>query len=406
MKKSLALFLAGLMAAGVFTACGSGGQSSAAGSTGGSVAVPSSSSEPEEPPYTPDPLTGLENVGQYQDGKRFVAVMINNISGNSANDARPQWGLSEAEVLVESKVEGGITRFMALYPDVENLPVQVGPVRSARHQFFQLALPWQALYVHIGESTVQTEYRTNYEYGDLDINLDRYGGKYAFQRDQARYATGVNIEHTAYTNSEHLMSIINDYGIDTNRTYNSTLFNFRNYNLEPRTLEGDSAVSIDVIHSQSYRTYFTYDEAAGKYMMSQYSARTGQISPSVDANNNEQLAFDNVILVLADIYTHPNYVGNGYDIQEVDYSSGGVGYYFCGGRVESIRWQKPSPQSVMTFTDGAGYEIPVEINPGKTYLGIVDLDMADQCIYREAESETPASVSIDPSEVDNDFVDS
>ena len=348
MKKLLALILAGLITASVFTACGSS-QSSSTGDA--QTSQPASSSEPEEPPYNPDPLTGLENVGQYVDGQRFVAVMVNNISNNAANDARPQWGLSEAEVLVESKVEGGITRFMALYPNVENLPEQIGPVRSARHQFFQLILPWQALYVHIGESTVQSEYRTNYEYGDLDINLDRY----SFPRDQARLATGVGSEHTAYTNSELLTEIIEKNDIDTEREYGSTLFNFRNYNLEPRTLEGHSAVSIDVVHSSTYRTYFEYDASSGKYLMSQYSARTGQISPSVDANNNEQLAFDNVILVLADIETHPNYVGNSYDIQDVDYSSGGVGYYFYGGRVESIRWQKPTPQSVMTFTDGAGH---------------------------------------------------
>lgn len=397
MKKLLALILAGLITASVFTACGSS-QSSSTGDAQTSQSA--SSSEPEEPPYNPDPLTGLENVGQYVDGQRFVAVMVNNISNNAANDARPQWGLSEAEVLVESKVEGGITRFMALYPNVENLPEQIGPVRSARHQFFQLILPWQALYVHIGESTVQSEYRTNYEYGDLDINLDKYG----FPRDDARRATGVNIEHTAYTNSEYLTEIIEKNDIDTEREYGSTLFNFRNYNLEPRTLEGDSAVSIDVVHSSTYRTYFEYDASSGKYLMSQYSARTGQISPSVDANNNEQLAFDNVILVLADIETHPNYVGNSYDIQDVDYSSGGVGYYFYGGRVESIRWQKPTPQSVMTFTDGAGHEIPVEINPGKTYLGIVDLDMADQCMYREDTSAGPESVSVD-SAANTDFVD-
>lgn len=397
MKKLLALILAGLITASVFTACGSS-QSSSTGDA--QTSQPASSSEPEEPPYNPDPLTGLENVGQYVDGQRFVAVMVNNISNNAANDARPQWGLSEAEVLVESKVEGGITRFMALYPNVENLPEQIGPVRSARHQFFQLILPWQALYVHIGESTVQSEYRTNYEYGDLDINLDKYG----FPRDDARRATGVNIEHTAYTNSEYLTEIIEKNDIDTEREYGSTLFNFRNYNLEPRTLEGDSAVSIDVVHSSTYRTYFEYDASSGKYLMSQYSARTGQISPSVDANNNEQLAFDNVILVLADIETHPNYVGNSYDIQDVDYSSGGVGYYFYGGRVESIRWQKPTPQSVMTFTDGAGHEIPVEINPGKTYLGIVDLDMADQCMYREDTSAGPESVSVD-SAANTDFVD-
>ena len=397
MKKLLALILAGLITASVFTACGSS-QSSSTGDA--QTSQPASSSEPEEPPYNPDPLTGLENVGQYVDGQRFVAVMVNNISNNAANDARPQWGLSEAEVLVESKVEGGITRFMALYPNVENLPEQIGPVRSARHQFFQLILPWQALYVHIGESTVQSEYRTNYEYGDLDINLDRY----SFPRDQARLATGVGSEHTAYTNSELLTEIIEKNDIDTEREYGSTLFNFRNYNLEPRTLEGDSAVSIDVVHSSTYRTYFEYDASSGKYLMSQYSARTGQISPSVDANNNEQLAFDNVILVLADIETHPNYVGNSYDIQDVDYSSGGVGYYFYGGRVESIRWQKPTPQSVMTFTDGAGHEIPVEINPGKTYLGIVDLDMADQCMYREDTSAGPESVSVD-SAANTDFVD-
>ena len=397
MKKLLALILAGLITASVFTACGSS-QSSSTG--GAQTSQPASSSGPEEPPYNPDPLTGLENVGQYVDGQRFVAVMVNNISNNAANDARPQWGLSEAEVLVESKVEGGITRFMALYPNVENLPEQIGPVRSARHQFFQLILPWQALYVHIGESTVQSEYRTNYEYGDLDINLDKYG----FPRDDARRATGVNIEHTAYTNSEYLTEIIEKNDIDTEREYGSTLFNFRNYNLEPRTLEGHSAVSIDVVHSSTYRTYFEYDASSGKYLMSQYSARTGQISPSVDANNNEQLAFDNVILVLADIETHPNYVGNSYDIQDVDYSSGGVGYYFYGGRVESIRWQKPTPQSVMTFTDGAGHEIPVEINPGKTYLGIVDLDMADQCMYREDTSAGPESVSVD-SAANTDFVD-
>ena len=124
MKKLLALILAGLITASVFTACGSS-QSSSTG--GAQTSQPASSSEPEEPPYNPDPLTGLENVGQYVDGQRFVAVMVNNISNNAANDARPQWGLSEAEVLVESKVEGGITRFMALYPNVENLPEQIGP---------------------------------------------------------------------------------------------------------------------------------------------------------------------------------------------------------------------------------------------------------------------------------------
>ncbi|MEG1407464.1 MAG: DUF3048 domain-containing protein, partial [Ruthenibacterium sp.] len=79
--------------------------------------------------------TGLENKGEYENGKRFAAVMINNIAGSPSQNARPQWGLSAADVLVEIKVEGGITRFMGLFPDYAKMP-QVGPVRSARDQFF------------------------------------------------------------------------------------------------------------------------------------------------------------------------------------------------------------------------------------------------------------------------------
>lgn len=66
--------------------------------------------------------------------------MVNNISNTSYQQARPQNGLSEADVLIEIKVEGGITRFCALFTDYRDLP-EICPVRSARDQFFQLILP-------------------------------------------------------------------------------------------------------------------------------------------------------------------------------------------------------------------------------------------------------------------------
>ena len=100
--------------------------------------------------------------------------MVNNISNTSYQQARPQNGLSEADVLIEIKVEGGITRFCALFTDYRDLP-EICPVRSARDQFFQLILPLQPLYVHIGESVVQTQYVKDYSYQDMDLNLDRDG---------------------------------------------------------------------------------------------------------------------------------------------------------------------------------------------------------------------------------------
>src|SRR5699024_11449643 len=60
---------------------------------------------------------------------RIVAVMVNNICNSARQNARPQRGLSAASVLIESKVEGSISRLCALYSDVDAIP-EVGPLRS------------------------------------------------------------------------------------------------------------------------------------------------------------------------------------------------------------------------------------------------------------------------------------
>ncbi|MEG1594781.1 MAG: DUF3048 domain-containing protein, partial [Oscillibacter sp.] len=167
MKKLLAIALILVMTLTMATACGKKPDTT-------SSSAPASVSVPEEPviPYEPNVLTG-EKAEIYPQTKRFAALMVNNISGSAKQNARPQWGIGEADVLVEIMVEGGITRFMALFSDYTKIP-KIGPIRSARDQFFQLVLPFQPLYIHIGESVVQGEYRKNYAYDDLDINLDHY----------------------------------------------------------------------------------------------------------------------------------------------------------------------------------------------------------------------------------------
>lgn len=52
-------------------------------------------------------LTGEAKGENYPEGQRITALMVNNLV-----DARPQRGLSKAQMLFEIKVEGGITRFM------------------------------------------------------------------------------------------------------------------------------------------------------------------------------------------------------------------------------------------------------------------------------------------------------
>lgn len=376
MKKLLAILLIVALTLSFTTACAkkpAGDDTSKKPDTSGASSEPES---PPAPPYTPNVLTGLPFEGDYPQTTRIGAVMVNNISNDAKQNARPQWGIGAADMLMEIMVEGGITRFMAMFSDYKSIP-KIGPVRSGRDQFFQLILPFQALYTHIGESVVQTQFIKDYDYQTIDINLDAYG----FERDQERHNTGVAIEHTAYTDGAQMVDIVQNKGKDDARTYNSTFFNFVNYNDPERELTGDAdgnnfvAAKIDVLHSEAYRTYFNYNDDTKLYDMSQYSRAKGAVHDTVDATTNEQLSFKNVLVLFTDIHVYPGHEVK--DLQKVDYTFGGVGYYFCNGQAEEVRWMKGAPLDVLRICDKFGNETPVELNPGKTYLSFVDIDMAE-----------------------------
>ena len=75
------------------------------------------------PNYDADVLTGEVRRGN----DRIVGVMVNNISASEKQNARPQRGLSSADLLIESKVEGGITRFCAVFHKGSEIPeVEIG----------------------------------------------------------------------------------------------------------------------------------------------------------------------------------------------------------------------------------------------------------------------------------------
>lgn len=402
MKKLLCLLLVAVLVLSVGTSCGkraSGGGETTSGNPSVS-AEPTPEPTPEPPPYTPSLLTGLPYEGDYPKTERFAAVMINNISNNALHDIRPQASLSQADILVEIKVEGGITRFMGLFSDYKTLPEKIGPIRSARDQFFQIFLPFQPLFVHIGESFKQKEYCKIYNYFDMDLNLDNYAN--SSYRDSALQSRGVATWEIAFSSGETIRNLIDSNGKDTQRTYNSTFFNFVNYNEPERELTGDAdgnnfdAQKIDIVHSEGYRTYFNYNEADKRYMMSQYSMAKRGVHDTTDANNGEQLGFKNVIVVFTDIHAYPGHEEK--DLQYVDLGSGGFGYYFSNGRAEQVRWVKGAPEQVLRIVDKNGNDTDVQINPGKTYLAVVDLDECKRFAYYPTEAAAEGSDNVEVNE--------
>ena len=203
MKRVLLVIAALLSLTVLLTACKKDGDTlSTTTSTATSAAAePTATPEPTLPPYEANVLTGEPKGADYPEGQRITAVMVNNIVA-----ARPQRGLSKADILFEIKVEGGITRFMPVYTDYKTIG-EVGPVRSGRDQFFRLILPWQALYIHEGQSIVMQQYAIDYDYGKLNNN-DGANGYRDYGRvnwaGQSYNAGTLRLEHTMYTNSDNI----------------------------------------------------------------------------------------------------------------------------------------------------------------------------------------------------------
>ncbi|ACL70003.1 hypothetical protein Hore_12530 [Halothermothrix orenii H 168] len=77
--------------------------------------------------------------------ERTIMTCIDNSAA-----ARPQAGLDEALIVYEMLVEGGVTRFLALY--WQDIPDQIGPIRSVRPYMIKIASEYNALLLHAGAS--------------------------------------------------------------------------------------------------------------------------------------------------------------------------------------------------------------------------------------------------------------
>ena len=335
-----------------------------------SQAPAASSSAPALPPYDADPLTGEAKRGR----GRIVGVMVNNICNSARQNARPQRGLSAAPVLIESKVEGNISRLCALYSGAEGIP-EVGPLRSGRDQFLQLIMPWQALYYHDGESVFCTQYVSQWDYAGLNIGGKGYFNTPTHPQVAHRDPRGgvVAYEHTEFTSGSEIRQAAQNAGIDLTYDYDATFFPFADYRTgETVLLDGcPGGRDVTVRHSANYQSAFHYSDPDQVYRMEMYSARTGRFEAAVDELNSQQLAFENLLVCFAPIAAYP---GDSGDVQQVQYIAGGEAFYFTRGRVRPCQWSKLAPDLPLEVTDNGQ---PVTFNRGRTYLAIVDEDERD-----------------------------
>ncbi|MCM1543861.1 MAG: DUF3048 domain-containing protein [Ruminococcus sp.] len=296
-------------------------------------------------------LTGIDDLSDAAKGKRPVAIMINNIKASL-----PQYGISNADLMFEVLVEGGITRMMAVYGDYTKVP-NVCSVRSCRYYFPIFAHGLDAVYICYGSNPTlgtPTLKRIGIDYFNGAENNDEL----IFGRDQNRVGK-YSREHTAYVKGANMQQLFDKYNVRTDykEGKDTYILNFR----KEGDLKAPSKTACDKVtlnFSNQYYSTFTYDSAKKVYLK-QHSGKA-----HMDSASGEQLAYTNLFVLETDVSLY----GSG-PLVQVDWK-GGTGYYISCGAVKKIKWSKKSEGAAIKITDTEGKKI--KVNAGKSYFGVIN----------------------------------
>ena len=275
---------------------------------------------------------------------RPYAVMINNI-----NVARPlQSGLQDAYLMYEIIVEGGITRYMALFMDQNT--TRIGSIRSARHYFLDYALENDAIYVHHGQSPqAQSDFST--------LNIDRIvvDNSKTGWRDKS---LNVSSEHTLFTSIEKLNN-----GLGNKRTTrnNNLLLNYSVDEIDMASLEGaKTANNVSISYSNTYISSYVYDAENGYYL------RSVNGKAHTDYVTKNQYHFKNIITYQVKNTTLND--GENKGRQNIENVGSGTGYYISDGYSIPIKWTKESRKSQTKYYYMNGEKL--KVNDGNTFIQI------------------------------------
>lgn len=281
---------------------------------------------------------------------RPVAIQINNIRA-----AYPQSGISQADIIYETLAEGNITRLLAIFHvfDAE----KIGPIRSARRYFLDMAANHDALYIHYGGSPQAYSYIAQRKSHNLD-GITRADGVLTW-RDPARRSIPRMLEHSVYTSRK----LIDEawYAAGYRKKLADGFESGLHFRKEPRAPFGQRADFITIPFSNSYVSVFDYDYKSGEYI--KYNADQLHMDELV----NQPLTFTNLIIQRTEMFVIP---GDDAGRREVKIIGKGTGYFISKGRKVAITWSKDAYDKPTRYVETKTGK-PVEMNPGKTYIAIV-----------------------------------
>lgn len=309
--------------------------------------------DPSIPRTEPCPVNGALTTKQAREKwekRRPLAVMIEN-----HEEARPQSGLSSADIVYETVAEGGITRFMAVF-HCNFYDVQVGPVRSARTYFLDWASEYDPLYAHVGGANTPGPANALGQISDYKIkSLNQFGiGFPTYWRDYQRLGRPVATEHTMYSSTDKLWAIgekkgwsaTDSAGLRWDKSFVSWQFK------DPAGNSGQTTkITVPFWEGRGeYVVEWNYDSSCNCYK------RKNGGRDHMDLNTNKQISPKNVVVKFQkEGRANDGYEGNVHLV----YTNKGEGkvLVFQDGNVVEGKWVKPTRLSREKFVDKSGKEI-------------------------------------------------
>lgn len=281
------------------------------------------------------PLTGLP-VARLD---RVIAVKIDN-----APLARPQSGLDQADIVYEELVEGGTTRFLAIFSS-QQAPV-IGPVRSVRESDLPLLRVFgRVLFAFSGgnsgvKATVRRAPIINMSYDAVPGAYYRAGRR----RDAINYMTSSERLLAARSGGE----VAHDIGL-------------RFGNLTAGQAAAPTATTVSIAWPRA-RTAFVYDPRTHRYL------RSMDGRPAL-LRGGAQMSTPNIVIQYVRV-TNSRYTDvTGSHSPYTTTTGTGTGLVLRDGRAIPVRWARSSSSGPFRYRDLSGAD--VRLRPGPVWVLLV-----------------------------------
>ncbi len=281
-------------------------------------------------------------TGQLSEGESTLRPVLVTINNHPL--ARPQSGISDADIIYEILTEGNTTRLLALFQS--KLPSEIGPVRSARDTFIHLAKGFDAFYVAHGYSP---DALTLLKSGYVDqVNGMQFDGT-IFKRSADRKAP-----HNSYTSGDRLLTAAEDADVSM-EIDKVPAIPFHESTESVKIGEIASTVIVQNGSDPNFTSTYVYDKDSETY------EQTVNDQVTVDFANDKEIALSNIL-----VFEAPHQTIDAEGRQAIDIEAGGKALLFHAGVVKEIQWENIDGM-LTPVEDG----LPVKLVPGKTWVHMI-----------------------------------